>query len=139
MIIVSRCLVGENCKYNGGNNYNEEVCKFLEGKEYITICPECDGGLTIPRDPSEISGNRVLSKNGKDVTENFIKGAEIALDVAFKNGAELAILKQSSPSCGSGSIYDGTFTGNKISGDGITAALLKKHGIKVITETDFHM
>ncbi len=139
MIIVSRCLVGENCKYNGGNNYNEKVCEFLKDKEYITICPECDGGLPVPRIPSEISGDKVISQNGKDVTEYFVKGAEIALDIAIKKGADLAILKQSSPSCGSGSIYDGTFTGNKISGDGITAALLKKNGIKVITEKDFNM
>lgn len=137
MIMVSACLVGKNCKYSGGNNYNEKVCKYLEGREYITICPECDGGLSIPRDPSEISGGRVYSKSGRDVTAEFILGAQKALEAAKKYNISLAILKQSSPSCGSGSIYDGSFTGNKIPGDGITAALLKQSGIKILTEKDF--
>ena len=137
MIMVSACLVGKNCKYNGGNNYNEKVCKYLVNKEYITVCPECDGGLAIPRDPSEILRGRVYSKGGRDVTKEFMLGAQKTLEKALKHDVTLAILKQSSPSCGSGSIYDGSFTNKKISGDGMTAALLKKHGIKILTEKDF--
>ncbi len=138
MVLVSKCLLGENCKYNGGNNYNKKIVEYLEDKEYISICPECLGGLPVPRDPSEInpSNGKVFSSEGKDVTENFIIGAEKALEIAKKNNAKLAILKQSSPSCGFGTVYDGSFSGNKISGMGKTAQLLFENGVKIITEKD---
>ena len=138
MLLVSKCLLGGNCKYNGGNNLNSKVVKFIEGKKYVEVCPECFGGLPTPRDPSEIDSKsgRVYSSKGKDVTENFLKGAEMTLDIALRENAELALLKQSSPSCGCGKIYDGSFSGKKIEGNGITSQLLLENGIKIITEED---
>ncbi len=136
MIMVSACLTGENCKYNGGNNKNEKVIEFLKGKEYIKICPEVMGSMTTPRPPSEIKGRKVINSLGEDVTEFFLKGAYEALKLAKKYKASLIILKAKSPSCGLGKIYDGSFSGNLTDGDGITAKLLKKNGFKVITEND---
>ena len=135
-ILVSKCLLGENCRYKGDNCKSDKVLAYLEGHEIIPICPEQAGGLAIPRDPSEIVGNRVISKSGKDVTAEYQKGASIALKLAQKNKVDLVILKAKSPSCGVGLIYDGTFTGNKIPGNGVTADLLIKNGFKVITEED---
>lgn len=146
-IIVSGCLLGNNCKYNGGNNYNENVVKFLENKDYIVICPEEMGKLTIPRVPSEIQYSKtadevlkneakVLSKNGDDVTKYFIDGANKALEIAKRNNCKLAILKDGSPSCGSNYIYDGNFEGKKIDGKGVCACLLENNGIEVISEYD---
>ncbi len=142
MIIVSACLCGIDCKYNGGNNKNEKVIEFLKDKEYRMICPEEMGGLPTPRIPSEevfaSDGTmRVMSKEGKDVTAEFIKGAEFSLKVAKECDAELAILKARSPSCGKGIIYDGTFSGNLTEGNGVTADLFIKSGIKVLSENDF--
>lgn len=134
MILVSACLLGENCKYNGGNNRNETVLKYLEGKEYIAICPESFGGLKIPRLPAEIIGSKVFLKDGTDVTDKFLKGAEKTLELAKKHGAKEAVLKESSPSCGCNFIYDGSFSGVKIKGKGITAAILVKEGISVKSE-----
>lgn len=145
MIIVSACLLGENCKYSGGNNKSEKVLKYLEGKEYIMVCPEQLGGLTTPRDPSEITTDgqkdgkdvldgkaKVISNKGVDVTANFIKGAEESLKIAKENNATEAILKEGSPSCGYGYIYDGTFSKKKIKGMGVTASILDKNDIKII-------
>ena len=145
MIIVSACLLGENCKYSGGNNKSEKVLKYLEGKEYIMVCPEQLGGLTTPRDPSEITTDgqkdgkdvldgkaKVISNKGVDVTANFIKGAEEALKIAKDNNATEAILKEGSPSCGYSLIYDGTFSKKKIKGMGVTASILDKNDIKII-------
>ncbi|MFR5264127.1 DUF523 domain-containing protein [Clostridium sp.] len=142
MIIVSACLCGIDCKYNGGNNKNEKVIEFLKDKEYRMICPEEMGGLPTPRIPSEevfaSDGTmKVMSKEGKDVTAEFIKGAEFSLKVAKECDAELAILKARSPSCGKGIIYDGTFSGNLTEGNGVTADLFIKSGIKVLSENDF--
>ncbi len=206
MYIVSACLLGANCKYNGGNNENEAVKDFCEGHKILAVCPETAGGLTSPRAPAEqirswsSSGQRaagseevitdgsesnyagrsvgdsdgsygsstaeiadgfgsngerdgaacsndgcvadgnmiVIDKNGRDLTANFIKGAEICLKKVLDSGEEpeLAILKANSPSCGSGRIYDGTFTGTLTDGDGVFAAMLKNKAIKVITESD---
>ena len=137
MIIVSGCLMGLNVKYNGKNNRNEKIIEYLKDKEYKVICPETAGGLKSPRLPSEIRDGRVYSKDGRDLTSYFIKGAEEVLRTALECGADTAILKQSSPSCGYGKVYDGTFSGKKISGNGIAAQMLKEHGINVITEEDF--
>ena len=134
LLVVSACLVGVNCKYNGGNNDNEKVKEFLKDKEYIIICPEQLGGLTTPRNPSEIIGDKVFSNIGEDVTSYFRKGASIALERAIKSGAKLALLKSKSPSCGKKLVYDGTFSGYLTEGDGITVSLLKKHGIVIYTE-----
>ena len=142
MIIVSACLLGENCKYSGGNNKSENVIKYLEDKEYILVCPEQLGGLSTPRNPSEIitygnkDGNDVLSGCTKVVTKNFIQGAEETLKIAKEHNAKTAILKAGSPSCGYKKIYDGTFLGNKIQGMGVTAAILNKENIALLDEDD---
>lgn len=136
IIAVSACLLGENCKYDGTNNKNERVLKFLEDKEYVAICPEMLGNLPCPRYPSEIICDQVINSKKDDVTKEFTKGAEKALDIAMEHNVTMAILKESSPSCGVNLIYDGTFTGKKIKGMGKTACLFKKKGIKVITEKD---
>lgn len=135
-ILVSACLLGHNCKYNGGNNLNEKLLDFLKGHEIVPICPESLGGLPIPRPPAEIVDGVVINKEGKNVNEEFRKGSGKALEIALANRIDFAILKANSPSCGSGRIYDGTFTGTKISGDGTFTKLLKAQGIKVITEED---
>ena len=134
MIFVSACLLGENCKYSGGNNRNEAVISFLNDKEYLAVCPERAGGLPAPRPPAEIRDGRVIDKEGKDVTAEFLLGAEKTLALAKKHRPELCILKANSPSCGCGEIYDGTFSGRKISGNGKTVELLLKNGFSVITE-----
>ncbi len=132
-VLVSACLLGVDCKYNGGNNYDEEIFKELEKYELIPVCPEIFGGLSTPRKPSEIVGDKVINNEGLDVTNNFKRGAEETLELAKKLGVKKAILKAKSPSCGNGKIYDGTFTGTIIDGDGITTKLLKENGIEVIT------
>ena len=135
--IISACLCGVNCKYNGKNNLNKECLKLAKEGKAILVCPEQLGGLTTPRDPSEISKNSVITKEGKDVTLNFINGAKEALNIANIYNVKKAILKEGSPSCGVHKIYDGTFSGNKISGMGIFAKLLCKNNIKVISSEEF--
>jgi uncharacterized protein YbbK (DUF523 family) len=147
MIIVSACLCGINCKYSGGNNLSEKALQLFQQGKAILVCPEQMGGLCTPRPACEISGgtgadvlegrSRVLAINCKnDVTDEFIKGAEETLRLAKECGAEIAILKSGSPSCGHGIIYDGSFTGTKIAGNGVTAELMKRNGIKIITEEE---
>lgn len=137
-ILISACLLGVNCKYDGTNNDNEKVNEYIKDKELIIICPEIMGGLTTPREPSEILNEKVISKSGKDVTQNFKRGANETLMLAKKFNVKKALLKAKSPSCGCGLIYDGTFNGKLIKGDGITTELLKKHGIEVLTEKDLN-
>ncbi len=137
-IIVSACLIGKNCKYNGGNNLNQELLTALKDYNVILICPEVEGGLKIPRVPSEIVGNKVINGEGIDVTENYRLGANLALKKALDNNVKIAILKAKSPSCGSNKIYDGTFSHKVIDGDGVTAKLFKENGIKVYTENNFY-
>lgn len=135
-IIVSSCILGNNTKYNGGNNYNPLV-ERLKGKYIIIpICPEVMGGLGIPRIPSERINDRVINKNGDDVTNNYLLGLDKVLKLIENEEIKYAVLKDGSPSCGSKYIYDGTFTGNKIYGMGITADGLSKLGIKIITEKE---
>lgn len=142
MYLISACLAGANCKYNGGNNKCQWVKDLMESKKYMLVCPESLGSLPTPRPPSEIINGRAIDKDGKDITENLIYGAEQSLIRAEKSIAEsgdkieLAILKANSPSCGCGKIYDGTFSGKLVDGDGFFTALLKKKGIPVITELD---
>ena len=136
MILVSGCLLGLNCKYNGGNNDNAAVHKFLEGKEYVIFCPERASGLPAPRLPSEIRGDKVYSKAGDDVTAEFTAGAEKALAFCKTHGVTQAILKARSPSCGVHAVYDGTFTGKVIPGMGVTARLLAENGIELMDEED---
>ena len=132
-ILISGCLIGINSKYNGQNNLRKEL---LDLKDYnlIPVCPEQLGGLSTPRNPSEISGDRVVDNEGQDVTDFFIRGAEEVLKLARIFNCKKAILKESSPSCGVNKIYDGTFSGNKIDGMGITTRLLSENGIEVISD-----
>lgn len=134
-ILVSACLLGENCKYSGDNNKNEKVIALSKKHKLIPICPECFGELPTPRPPAEIKGNKVINKLGEDVTEQFADGAEKALYVAEESSCQIAILKERSPSCGFGEIYDGSFTGKLIRGNGITAQLLYDHGITILGES----
>ena len=131
-IAVSACLLGENCKYNGGNNFNEKLAKFLEGHEVVGVCPEVLGGLPTPRLTSEIVDVVVRHKDGTSVDKEFRKGAEESLKIVKDMGAELVILQSRSPSCGVGTIYDGTFSKTLIPGDGIFVQLLKENEIRVM-------
>lgn len=135
-VAVSACLVGKNTKYDGGNNYNVYVMEYLKDKEYITICPEVEGGLTTPRDPSEIINDKVLSNKGKDVTKNFVDGANSSLNKILKEGIQIVIVKAKSPSCGHKEIYDGTFTSKIINGNGVFTDLALKHNLTIYTEKD---
>lgn len=135
-ILVSSCLLGLNCRYSGDNCRNETILALAKEDTLIPICAEQAGGLPTPRDPSEIVGDRVISNKGKDVTFEYIKGAETAVFAAQLNHVDFAILKTNSPSCGKGRIYDGTFTGNKISGDGFTVRALLAAGIPVYSEEE---
>ncbi|HBI04342.1 MAG TPA: DUF523 domain-containing protein [Paenibacillaceae bacterium] len=144
MIIVSACLMGCCCRYDEKNNLTYEIAKLVQEGKAIPICPEQVGGLSTPRPPAEIIGGngfdvlegkaRVVDVNGKDVTPQFLKGAQETLKMAQLVGATSAILKQRSPSCGSKEIYDGSFSHKRIEGMGVTAALLTKNGIKVTDE-----
>ncbi len=136
-IMVSACLLGDNVKYDGTNNRNQDLINFLKKYEIIKVCPECLGGLSIPRVPAEIKNNKVINKDNNDVTNEFILGAMKTLEIAKKNNIKIAILKESSPSCGSNTIYDGTFTHTKIKGNGIMATLLKENGIIVLNENNY--
>lgn len=135
-ILCSACLLGIKCKYDGNTNTNKKVLKLNEKEILIPVCPEQLGGLTTPRNPAELIGNSVFTKTGTNVTDSFIKGAQQTLKTAQIFGCKKAILKQRSPSCGCGQIYDGTFSGKVIKGEGITAKLLRENGIEVISEED---
>jgi uncharacterized protein YbbK (DUF523 family) len=136
VILVSACLLGCNCRYKGDNCSNDAIRALAEKHTLVPVCPEQLGGLPTPRDPSEIQGERVCMVNGRDVTAEYRKGAEAALAIAQISHAEAAILKANSPSCGKGIIYDGTFSGKKCSGNGITAARFLEAGIPVFTENE---
>lgn len=144
MYIVSACLAGINCRFDGTNRLDQRVKDLVEKGGAVPVCPEQLGGLASPRAPAEIQGGsgedvledraRVIDRAGKDVTDNFKRGAYEVLKIAEKEKAKKAILKSNSPSCGSGKIYNGTFSGSLSKGCGVTAALLKKKGIKIETE-----
>lgn len=133
-IIVSACLAGMFCRYNGEVQPFEPVVELLRQGRAIPFCPEAFGGLPTPRQPCEIQNGRVLDPDDNDVTEEFERGAEEGLRLAKLTGCTEAILKANSPSCGCGIIYDGTFTGTKIPGNGVFAGLLLQHGIRVRSE-----
>ena len=133
-VLISACLLGLNCKYNGKNNYIDKVEVLKEKYNLIPVCAEIFGGLPTPRIPAERLQNKVINKDGIDVTYEFEKGAEEVLKLAKFYNAKLAILKEKSPSCGYGKIYDGTFSKSLIDGNGVTTDLLKKNGIEVIGE-----
>lgn len=146
-ILVSACLLGTNCKYSGGNNLTPKVLELMKEHKIIPFCPEELGGLLTPREPCEIQNgagkevlegkSRVLNIKGEDVTEQFVKGAKETLDLAKKHSCPVAVLKAKSPSCGCGTIYDGSFSGNLKEGSGVTAQLLLDNEIVVMTEKDF--
>lgn len=131
-ILVSACLVGENCKYSGGNNLCEKVASLSCEHELIPVCPECLGGLPVPRPSAEIVDGVVTNCEGIVVDEQFRRGAQIALQTALDKRIDFAILQPRSPSCGVHMVYDGTFSGGKVSGSGVFASLLKEHGIPAI-------
>lgn len=136
-IIVSACLLGESCRYDGKSKPCEKVIRLAEKHELIPVCPEVLGGLSTPRPPSEMQKDgRFINSEGGDVTANYRSGAESTLHIAIQNSCKLAVLKEKSPSCGVHSRYDGTFTRTLIPESGITAALLRENGITVISEDD---
>lgn len=135
-ILVSACLLGIGCRYDGKCKPNEDVIKLSEVYSLVPFCPEIYGGLPTPRIPSEIVGEKVLNAEGEDVTKQYSKGAEETLKTAKMFGCEVAIMKEKSPSCGNGLIHNGKFDGGLIEGDGITVRLLKKNGIKVFGESE---
>lgn len=137
-ILVSACLLGYECKYCGGSNrLDETALSALKGKyRLIPVCPESAGGLPTPRDPSERTGDRVLSSKGTDVTNQYRKGGETAVFLCRKYGCKKALMKAKSPSCGRGEIYDGTFTGTLTSGDGVAVEMLKNFGVTVFSEEE---
>lgn len=147
IILISACLLGVNCKYDGKNNLNEKIVEYFKDKNIIPVCPEQLGGLSTPRLSSEIKDGdgrdvlegttKVMNNSGNDVTGQFIKGAYETLKLARTLGVTKAVLKARSPSCGVGEIYNGDFNGTLIEGDGVTAALLKSKGIEVYDDGDF--
>ena len=137
-ILVSACLLGLPCRYDGRSKPNEAVISLKEKYELIPFCPEIYGGLETPRIPSERVGDRVVMKNGRDVTENYKRGAEGALYLCKTLGIKRAVLKERSPSCGKGKIYDGSFTNTLKDGDGVAAELLSTHWIEVFGESEIY-
>jgi uncharacterized protein YbbK (DUF523 family) len=147
MILVSSCLAGLEVRYNGTHCLDRKISRLIEENKAMTICPELLGGFTTPREPAEIIGGigedvldgkaKVVEKSGRDVTELYIKGAFATLKQAKIVNATVVVLKEYSPSCGSSMIYNGEFIGEKIAGNGVTAALLKRNGLQVISEKQF--
>lgn len=131
---ISACLCGVSCRYDGKHNLVEDARRIYDEGRAILVCPEVMGGLSTPRHPCEILEGKVVNCEGEDKTSEFTLGAEKALELCRRYNVKKAILKQSSPSCGSELVYDGTFTSRKISGEGITAGLLRKNGITVVDE-----
>ena len=134
-ILVSACLLGVNCRYNGKGELDPNLVQLMKEHSLIPVCPEIYGGLPTPRTPAERVGGRVMTSGGDDVTEQYQKGAEEARRLACLYGCSLAVLKERSPSCGSGVIYDGSFSKKRIPGDGVTAECLKQAGIQIFGES----
>lgn len=135
-ILVSACLLGENCKYNGGNNLNARVVRYAAGHRVIPVCPEMLSGLGAPRKPVELRDGRVVTADGEDCTEAFHRGVERALAVIDGEQVDLAILQSRSPTCGVKQIYDGTFTRRKIDGQGLLARALAARGVPLMDAED---
>jgi uncharacterized protein YbbK (DUF523 family) len=136
MIIVSACLAGIECRYDGGAKPSLKVVDLVKQGKAIPVCPEQLGGLATPRIAAEKKGDQIIRQDGQDVTAEFLKGAEESLKIAKLAGCKKAILKSKSPSCGCGEIYDGTFSGDLVKGDGVFTELLKKNKIKTLTEDE---
>ena len=137
-ILVSACLLGMYCRYDGQEKINEDVVKLMEHHTLIPICPEQAGGMMTPRLPSERRGNRVVSRDNEDVTAYYEKGAYQALKLAKLYHCKYAVLKERSPSCGVHQVYDGTFSGKTVTGQGVAARLLQENEIQIMSEDDFH-
>lgn len=137
-VLVSACLLGENCKYSGGNNLCPALLDWLqrEGHEAVPVCPEQLGGLPTPRTPAEIVNGVVTDRDGRNVDAEFRRGAALALDIARREGTTLAVLQPRSPSCGARQVYDGTFTGRRVPGMGVFARLLAENGFRVLEPED---
>ena len=135
-VLISACLLGDNVKYSGGNNLTPELVTLLEkyNVKIVKICPECFAGLPIPRVPSEIRGDKVYGKDGRDITKEFLVGAEKTYQVAKNKEIDFAILKERSPSCGNSYIYDGSFSGKVIQGQGLTVRKLNEENIVIFSE-----
>lgn len=141
-VLVSACLAGRACRFDGSSNRDDAVARLVAEGRAVLVCPEEDGGLGTPRPPAEIVGGdghsvldgtaKVVTEDGRDVTEEYVRGAHVALEAATRCGARTAILKVRSPSCGKGAVYDGSFERRLTKGDGVTAALLKRSGIEVL-------
>ena len=135
-ILVSACLYGNICRYQGDSCYNEKIAELGKTNVLIPVCPEQLGGLPTPRHPAERVGDKIISDIGTDVTEEYVNGAKLALEIAKTNNVDLCVMKAKSPSCGKGVIYDGTFSGGKKEGNGVTTDILLAEGFKVITEDE---
>jgi len=136
-ILVSACLLGQPVRYDGQAKglTDPRLTRWLAQGRLVVICPELAGGLPVPRAPAERQGARVVTVDGQEVTAAFVSGAQAALRLCQLQGITLALLKEGSPSCGSARIYDGTFAGCQVAGEGVTTALLRAHGIRVYAET----
>ncbi|WP_379970553.1 DUF523 domain-containing protein [Ectobacillus sp. sgz5001026] len=147
MIVVSSCLAGIACRYNGSHHLVSKIENLVREKKAVLVCPEMLSGFSTPREPAEIVGGSgsdvldgvatVLTKSGEDVTNRYIIGAQKALEVAKREQAACVVLKENSPSCGSSMIHDGSFTDIRKAGEGVTAALLRRNGITVLSDVEF--
>ncbi|MBQ3089241.1 MAG: DUF523 domain-containing protein [Oscillospiraceae bacterium] len=138
-ILISACLLGVACRYDGKSKQAAGIRELAERHQLIPFCPECYGGLPTPRPASERQGERVVNCLGEEVTQQYHRGAQEALRLARFFDCRYALLKERSPACGSGQIYDGSFTGTLIPGDGVAAQLLREHGITVLGESQLHL
>lgn len=135
-VLVSACLLGENCKYNGGNNYNTAVAEFVKGKEVLTICPEIMAGMGCPRTPIEIVDGVLMDRNGNNVDVAMREAVAKAMKLIRKEDIQCAVLQSRSPTCGVNQVYDGSFSGKLIEGSGVLAQALKAAGYQVIDAED---
>lgn len=135
-ILVSKCLLGERCRFDGKSKSNQKVIDFLKNHEVIGVCPEVMGGMDVPHPPCERINDKIIGKDGIDYSDKFYKGASIAYDLCMQNNCKLAILKAKSPSCGKDLIYDGNFDGTLIKGNGVLSDKLLKENIKIINEDE---
>ena len=135
-LLISACLMGVRCRYDGGRKPLDCLNELMDRHVLIPVCPDVLGGLPTPRVPAERQGERVVTKDGRDVTEAYLRGAQQALELARKLGCTVAVLKEKSPSCGSGRIYDGSFTGTLTDGWGTAAQLLQNAGLRVLGESE---
>ena len=135
-ILVSACLLGENCKYNGGNNYSAAVVEYVNGKDVLSICPERMAGMGCPRTPIEIVDGVLMDRNGNNVDAAMRKAVEQAMELIRKEEIHCAVLQSRSPTCGVNQIYDGSFSGTLIPGSGVLAQALKEAGYRVVDAED---